>query len=81
MKLVKKLTLLSVNSCSAVNCSGLSFTLIYSQVKAYQDVYTGYESLQLHCTSAQLNCQMDYHAKEAIWYTGHNPDAPNRRFP
>ena len=31
--------------------------------------------------SAQLNCQMDYHAKKAIWESDLNPDGPTRRFP
>ncbi len=61
-----------------VNCSNLSFTRIFSHVKAHQDNHTGYESLTC---SAQLNCQMDYHTKKAIWDTDHNPDAPTQRFP
>ena len=56
-----------------VNCSNLSFTGIFSHVKAHQDDHIGYESLT---RSAQLNCQMDYHAKKAIWELDHNPDAP-----
>ena len=24
---------------------------------------------------------MDYHAKKAIWDSGHNPDAPTKKFP
>jgi hypothetical protein len=56
-----------------VNCSNLSFTQIFSHVKAHQYNHTGYESLT---RSLQLNCQMDYHAKKAIWDTNHNPDAP-----
>ncbi len=43
-----------------VNCSDLSFTQIFSHVKAHQDDHIGYESLT---RSTQLNCQMDYHAK------------------
>ncbi len=60
-----------------VNCSNLSFTQIFSHIKAHQDNHTGYESLT---RSAQLNCQLDYHAKKAIWGTNHNPDAPTLRF-
>ena len=61
-----------------VNCSKLSFAQIISHVKAHQDNHTVYESLTC---SAQINCQMDYHAKKAIWDTVHNPDAPTKHFP
>jgi hypothetical protein len=61
-----------------VNCSDLSFARIFSRVKAHQDDHTGYKSLTC---SAQLNFQMDYYAKKAIWDTEHNPEAPTRRFP
>jgi hypothetical protein len=47
-----------------VNCRDLTFLRIFSHVKAHQDDHSGYESLT---RSAQLNCQMDYHAKQAIW--------------
>jgi hypothetical protein len=60
-----------------VNCSNLSFARIFSHVKAHQDDHTGNESLT---RSAQLNCQMDYYAKKAIWDTEHNPEAPTRHF-
>jgi hypothetical protein len=46
-----------------INCSNLSFTRIFSHIKAHQDNGIEYGSL-LHHT--QLNCQMDYHAKKAI---------------
>jgi hypothetical protein len=61
-----------------VDCSNLSFTQIFSHVKAHQDDHTGYESF---ARRAQLNCQMEYYAKKAIWDTDHNPEAPTRRFP
>jgi hypothetical protein len=61
-----------------VNCSDLTFLRIFSHVKAHQDDHSGYESLT---QSAQLNCQMDYHAKQAIWESELNPDSPTRRFP
>jgi hypothetical protein len=61
-----------------VNCSNLTFLRIFSHVKAHQDDHSGYESLT---RSAQLNCQMDYHAKQAIWESELNPDSPTRRFP
>ncbi len=51
---------------------------IFSHVKAHQDDHIGYESLT---RSAQLNCQMDYHAKKSIWESDLNPEAPTRRFP
>jgi hypothetical protein len=56
-----------------VNCSDLTFLRIFSHVKAHQDDHIGYESLT---RSAQLNCQMDYHAKKSIWESDLNPDAP-----
>jgi hypothetical protein len=61
-----------------VNCSDLPFARIFSHVKAHQDDHTGYESLT---HSAQLNCQMDYYAKKAIWDKEHNLEAPTRCFP
>jgi hypothetical protein len=61
-----------------VNCSDLTFTRIFSHVQAHQDNTIGYESLT---RSAQLNCQMDYHAKKKIWETDPNPKAPTRHFP
>jgi len=47
-------------------------------VKAHQDDHIGYESLT---RSAQLNCQMDYHAKKSIWESDLDPEAPTRRLP
>jgi hypothetical protein len=52
------------------NCSNLSFTRIFSHVKAHQDDSVEYGSLLHH---AQLNCRMDYHAKNAIWETTPEP--------
>ncbi len=52
-----------------VNCSNLSFARIFSHIKAHQDDHIGYESLT---RSAQLNFQMNYYAKKAIWDTEHN---------
>ncbi len=60
------------------NCSRLSFTRIFSHVKAHQDNGVEYGSLS---RNAQLNCQMDYHAKKAIWEMTPEPEAPTRRFP
>ncbi len=61
-----------------VNCSNFSFARIFSHVKVHQDDHIGYESLT---RSAQLNCQMDYYAKKAIWDTEHNLETPTRCFP
>jgi hypothetical protein len=47
-----------------VSCSKLSFTLTFSHVKAHQDGRTKYSDLP---REAQSNCQMDYHAKTAIY--------------
>ena len=59
------------------NCNELSFTWRYSHVKAHQDNGRAYGNLPW---DAQLNCQMDYLAKTAI-YDAHAPqDAPTRRF-
>jgi hypothetical protein len=50
-----------------VHCSDLSFCWLYSHVKAHQDDNIHYGDLS---QPAQLNCQMDYHAKKAIWEAG-----------
>jgi hypothetical protein len=61
-----------------VNCSLLSFKRIFSHVKAHQDDGVEYGNLP---RNAQLNCQMDYHAKKAIWESTPDPDRPTQRFP
>jgi hypothetical protein len=61
-----------------INCNNLLFTKIFSRVKAHQDNGIKYGSLTRH---AQLNCQMDYHAKKAIWEPFPDPEAPTKRFP
>ena len=61
-----------------VNCSDLGFSLTYSHVKAHQDNGSAYGSLS---RDAQLNCQMDYHAKRAIHEANGPQDIPTRRFP
>jgi hypothetical protein len=53
-----------------VNCSNLPFTQIFSHVKAHQDDSKTFGDLT---REAQLNCQMDYLAKSAIYV------APNTR--
>jgi hypothetical protein len=50
-----------------VHCSDLSFRCLCSHVKAHQDDNIQYEDLT---QPAQLNCQIDYHAKKAIWDAG-----------
>jgi hypothetical protein len=47
-----------------INCYGWSFKQIFSHVKAHQDDGEEYRNLDWE---SQLNCQMDYHAKRAIW--------------
>jgi hypothetical protein len=50
-----------------VHCSDLSFHWLYSHVKAHRDDNIQYGDLS---RLAQLNCQMDYHAKKGIWEAG-----------
>ncbi len=60
------------------NCSKLTFTRHYSHVKAHQDDGWAYGNLP---REAQLNCQIDYLAKMAI-YEAHAPqEIPTRWFP
>jgi hypothetical protein len=61
-----------------VHCSKLSFHCLYSHMKAHQDDSIQYGDLP---RPAQLNCQMDYHAKTAIWNAGPVDDKVTRRFP
>jgi hypothetical protein len=56
-----------------INCSKLSFTRYFSHVKAHQDDNNAYVTLT---RPAQLNFQMDYYAKRAIW-DATNPDNMN----
>ncbi len=60
------------------NCSNLSFSRLYSHVKAHQDNGKAYGDLT---RDAQLNCQMDYLAKRAIYEAQAPQEAPARRFP
>jgi hypothetical protein len=61
-----------------INCGSLTFSRHYSHVKAHQDDNRAYDSLP---RDAQLNCQMDYHAKRAIHEAYAPQDIPTRRFP
>jgi hypothetical protein len=60
------------------NCSNSSFSRLYSHVKAHQDDGKAYGDLT---RDAQLNCQMDYLAKRAIYEAQAPQEAPARRFP
>ncbi len=60
------------------NCSNLSFSRLYSHVRAHQDKGKAYGVLT---KDAQLNCQMDYLAKKAIYETHAHKEAHMRRFP
>jgi hypothetical protein len=60
------------------NCSNLSFSWLYSHVKAHQDNGKVYGNLT---RDAQLNCQMDYLAKRAIYKAQAPQEAPARWFP
>jgi hypothetical protein len=60
-----------------INSRNSSFTCIFSHVKTHQDDHTSYTNLT---RSAQLNFQMDFHAKKTIWDTSHGPDAPTWSF-
>jgi hypothetical protein len=61
-----------------VNCSNLSFSRHYSHVKAHQDNHQAYSGLP---REAQLNCQMDYLAKKAIYEAQEPQGTPTRHFP
>jgi hypothetical protein len=61
-----------------VHCSDLSFCRLYSHVKVHQDGNIQYGDLS---QPAQLNCQMDYHAKKAIWEAGLVNEEITQRFP
>jgi hypothetical protein len=60
------------------NCSNLSFSRLYSHVKAHQDNGKVYGDIT---RDAQLNCQMDYLAKRAIYEAQAPQEAPARQFP
>jgi hypothetical protein len=60
------------------NCSGLSFNRVFSHVKAHQDDNKKYGDLS---RDAQLNCQMDYLAKSAIYEAPHTQHERTKCFP
>jgi hypothetical protein len=61
-----------------VNCSDLSFRRLYSLVRAHHDNNVQYGDLS---RLAQLNCQIDYYAKKAIWDAGPVDDKITHPFP
>jgi hypothetical protein len=61
-----------------VLCSDLSSCRLYSHIKAHQDDNIQYGDLS---QPAQLNCQVDYHAKKAIWEVGLVDEEITLRFP
>ena len=60
------------------NCSNLSFSCIFSHVKAHQDDKLAYGDLP---QDAQLNCQMDHLAKTAIFEAATTQRDQTKRFP
>jgi hypothetical protein len=60
------------------NCSELSFSCIFTHVKAHQDDKQAYGELS---RDAQLNCQMDYLAKKAILEALVNHNEQTKCFP
>ena len=61
-----------------VNCSDLTFKRIFSHVKGHQDDHASYLDLD---RPAQLNCQMDFHAKRQIWDWNSHGAEETKRFP
>ena len=61
-----------------LSCSEMTFKRIFSHVKAHQDDGEAYCNLT---RESQLNCQMDYHAKRAIWETTEQHNITARAFP
>ena len=61
-----------------INCEGLSFKREFSHVAAHQDEGNDYDKL---CRESQLNCQMDFYAKQAILEGSYGDDTPSKRFP
>ena len=61
-----------------LSCSGMTFKRVFSHVKAHQDDGKDYGNLS---RESQLNCQMDYHTKRAIWETTDQQSNTARTFP
>jgi hypothetical protein len=61
-----------------INCEGLSFKRKFSHVVAHQDDRKDYGKLS---RESQLNCQMDFYAKQAILGKTNRQDTTTKRFP
>jgi hypothetical protein len=59
-------------------CEDLSFSRQFSHVAAHQDDKTDYNELS---RESQLNCQMDFYAKQAILEHQNLQDSTTKRFP
>jgi hypothetical protein len=60
------------------NCCDLTFVRYFTHVKAHQDDNNAYDTLT---RPAQLNCQMDYYAKQAIWEVNDTESMKTMQFP
>jgi hypothetical protein len=61
-----------------INCEGLSFKRMFSHVAAHQDDRKDYGELS---RESQLNCQMDFYAKQAILGETNGQYTTTKRFP
>ncbi len=61
-----------------INCEGLSFKRKFLHVAAHQDDGKDYGKLS---RKSQLNCQMDFYAKQAILGKTNGQDTTTKRFP
>ena len=61
-----------------INCEGLSFKRKFLHVAAHQDNGKDYGELS---RESQLNCQMDFYAKQAILGETIGQDTTMKRFP
>ena len=61
-----------------ISCSDMTLKRIFSHVKAHQDDGELYDNLP---RESQLNCQMDYHAKRAIFESPEHLHTTTKAFP
>jgi hypothetical protein len=61
-----------------INCEGLSFKREFSHMAAHQDDKIDYGELS---RESQLNCQMDFYAKHAIFEESSNHNPHPKRYP
>ena len=61
-----------------ISCSDITLKRIFSHVKAHQDDGELYINLP---RNSQLNCQMDYHAKRAIFEFSEHQHTTTKAFP